>query len=79
MIQNMTTDENIGAVGRSDLEGVVSLPLPVAQRIFEHCWSAASKLESQIIRNHRLPAGYAEVVNESFKALSELHDAIISS
>ena len=61
------------------VEPVVSLPLPVAQQLFEHCWSATSKLESQVMRNPTLPAGYAESVKESFKALGKLRDAIIAS
>jgi len=58
-------------------ENVIELPLSLAQRIFEDCWSATSKLESQVIRNPRLPDGYIESAKKSFSALVDLKYVII--
>lgn len=53
-----------------------SITLPVAdlERLSERCWTATSKLESQVVRNPDLPAGYRGFVSESFESLRWLGD-----
>ena len=53
----------------------VMVPLLLADELLEECWSATSKLESQLLRNKDLPRAYAEIVDKSFAALKKLQAA----
>jgi hypothetical protein len=63
----------------SEVERRVSLTLSEARSLLEHCWSATSKLESQVGRNPSLPDGYSETVKLSLNSLHKLHARIIAS
>lgn len=58
-------------------KGVV-LPLLLADELFEDCWKATSKLESQLLRDDTLPESYREVIEKSFAILRLLHDKIMA-
>lgn len=45
-------------------------------KLFERCWSATSKLESQVLDNPDLPKAYSQVASESFDSLRALGLAI---
>lgn len=55
-------------------EIVVHLPAGKLNQLAERCWTAASKLESQVARNPDLPAGYRQHVSEAFESLRWLYD-----
>jgi hypothetical protein len=44
------------------------------EKLSERCWSATSKLESQVVRNPDLPQVYRQIVSESFESLRALSD-----
>jgi hypothetical protein len=54
----------------------LSLPRLLADELFENCWTATSKLESQLMRNLELPEAYKEIIDKSFASLRKLDDII---
>lgn len=55
-------------------EIIVHLPAGKLNQLAERCWTAASKLESQVVRNHDLPPIYRQHVSEAFESLRWLYD-----
>jgi hypothetical protein len=72
----LTQKPGLGAKLLCD-EGL-SLPLLLADELLEDCWSATSKLESQVLRNSELPEAYKEIIEKSFAALRKLQERIMA-
>lgn len=54
----------------------VTLVVADLERLLERCWTATSKLESQVVRNPGLPEAYKQFVSESFESLRWLSAAL---
>lgn len=50
--------------------------LKAIKLLVERCWTATSKLESQVVRTPNLPVIYKQHVTESFESLNALNDAV---
>lgn len=50
-----------------------------ANKLVESCWTAVSKLESQVARNKDLPSVYAQIVTEAFDALRQIEKLLAPS
>jgi hypothetical protein len=55
-----------------------SAPVP-SNKLLESCWTAVSKLESQVARNKDLPSVYAQIVPEAFDALRQIEKLLAPS
>lgn len=57
---------------------VITIPIVLAEKLWEACCDATSKLESQVVRNPDLPEGYKDAVAKSLDCLRWLGECIRS-
>ncbi len=56
--------------------GAKRVNLKAIKSLFERCWTAVSKLESQVTRTPTLPQVYKQHVADAFESLNALNDAV---